>query len=68
MRLCCKCKNYIVDGGIIKCRQGYWALTDAQKTKTYNPIMFECLDYEPETPSRGFQDDTIFDTHMMMIR
>ena len=44
--LCNKCKNYEVDGNISFCKEKVWPKTNLSKSRIYNALMFECIDYE----------------------
>ena len=61
MKLCVNCNYYIVDGVLILCGMNYWHSTEPLKTKTFNPIMFECIDFETDVPTPGFGNDMFFD-------
>ena len=60
MKLCINCENYNSDGMPIVCSAGHWISTEQVKTKTFNPIMFECFDYESSVASPCFGNDTFF--------
>ena len=68
MRLCHKCNNYSIIGDSVQCLSGLWISVDIQKTKTYNPIMFECLDYQSDEISSSFGNDTFFDVMSVMMK
>jgi len=38
------------------------------KTKIFNPIMFECLDFETDSVSPGFGNDVFFDIFSGVMR
>jgi len=44
--LCNKCRNYLVDGNDTFCSQDIWPRTNLLKSKIFNALMFECIDYE----------------------
>lgn len=61
MRLCIDCKYYEEISSIARCRRYHWISNNEQKPKIYNPMMFECLDYDPKEPKPNFEDDHLFD-------
>jgi hypothetical protein len=67
MKLCSKCIYYSEEPPV-QCDMGKWVSLDAIKPKTFNPMMFECLDYEPRVSSSNFGDDTLFDVFSLVIR
>jgi len=61
MKLCIDCNHYTKDGVMTTCSMGYWEPTESIKTKIFNPIMFECLDFDTDNISPGFGNDIFFE-------
>jgi len=68
MRLCVNCCNYKQDGNIVECSKDYWIVGDPIKSKIFNPMMYECLDYDSIAPRSHFRDDHVFDLFLTMSR
>jgi len=68
MRLCINCVNYDDSSAITKCLEDYWVVSDKVKSKIFNPMMFECFDYEGTDDSNNFEDDHLFDLFLTMSR
>jgi len=68
MKLCINCNHYTQDGVPIICGMGYWESIEVTKTKTFNPIMFECIDFETDNISPGFGNDAFFDIFSGVMR
>ena len=68
MRLCINCVSYQQNQDTSECLEGYWTSNDKIKSKVFNPMMFECLDYEGIEDSSNFKDDHIFDLYLGMTR
>jgi hypothetical protein len=45
MKLCVKCVYYVEDNTKSYCENDHWE-TDIDKSKLYNPFLFDCVDYE----------------------
>ena len=60
MKLCVDCNFYIKDGVPMYCGKGYWESVEPSKTRTFNPIMFECIDFESDNICPGFGNDILF--------
>jgi hypothetical protein len=50
-----------MDGIPIICDLGYWESIELIKTKAFNPIMFECIEFETDDVSPGFGNDIFFE-------
>ena len=61
MKLCVNCNHYVMDGIPIICDLGYWESIELIKTKAFNPIMFECIEFETDDVSPGFGNDIFFE-------
>lgn len=61
MKLCIDCNFYISDGVPLYCGRGKWESVEPSKTRTYNPIMFECIDFESDDVCTCFGNDILFD-------
>ena len=68
MRLCANCKFYEQSRPITKCLQGHWVIADKTKPKIFNPMMFECMEYEGSHVKPKFEDDHVFDLFITMSR
>lgn len=68
MRLCINCIHYDDANGVTKCKQGCWIASDKTKSKIYNPMMFECLEYEGIEDGNNFDDDHLFDLFIQISR
>lgn len=67
MRLCIKCKYYQSDN-TTRCTKTHWNVNDSIRAKIYNPMMFECFDYEGSKDQHNFSDDHLFDLFITMAR
>lgn len=67
MRLCINCENY-TGGTITKCEKDHWIASDPVKTKIFNPMMFECFDYDAKDDKPNFGNDHLFDLVLEMVR
>ena len=68
MKLCMDCNHYTRDGVAILCDMGNWDSIELAKTKTFNPIMFECFDFDTDKKSSGFENDMFFDVFSGVMR
>ena len=44
--LCKTCDYYVIDGNKSYCEHDHWTNVMVEQSKLFNPLMFECLDYE----------------------
>lgn len=68
MRLCVKCIHYDDSDGIVKCGCDHWIVNDRIKSKIFNPMMFECIEYEGVEDTPNFGDDHLFDLLVTMSK
>lgn len=68
MRLCVNCKYYQKDDNIISCGKNHWIVTEEHKARSFNPMIFECFDYEGTNKSSNFEDDHLFDVFLTISR
>lgn len=68
MRLCTNCTKYKSDDKTARCESYYWGSTDKTKSKIFNPMMFECIDYDGIDNKSNFEDDHLFDLFLTMSR
>ncbi len=61
MKLCINCSHYNSDATPITCLKGYWESVELTKTRTFNPIMFECIEFETDNINPGFGNDIFFE-------
>lgn len=68
MSLCFNCENFLEGSDSVKCFKGHWVSSDITRARTYNPIMFECIDFESVSCSDRFGGDTFFDVMSIMTK
>lgn len=68
MRLCTNCTEYCETNNTTDCDKGYWISTDKSKSRTYNPIIFDCLEYDGIGEQSNFDNDHVFDLFITMSR
>ena len=44
--LCSKCRNYLIEGNDTWCRHDIWPNTTLSKSRLFNALMFECIEFE----------------------
>lgn len=44
--LCIGCNNYSTEGNDAFCGEQMWSKANVSKSKIYNALMFECIEYE----------------------
>lgn len=44
--LCNKCSCFVITTNKVTCKEGYFKNIPINKAKLFNPMLFECIDYE----------------------
>lgn len=68
MRLCVNCVHYDDSSDITRCKKDYWIVSDVTKSKIFNPMMYECLEYEGINGQPNFGDDHLFDLFTNILK
>ena len=56
MELCVGCTYCENEGNVSRCIKNHWNATDVNKVKLFNPMIFDCFDYNSKKKGSGLTD------------